>query len=93
MNLRHPLSLILILLPLTARTLTAIRESAWCRSRVIVYFCAIGLGFLFLEIAFIQKFILYLGHPLYAAAAVLALFLVFAGIGSHYGRTRKFHNS
>ena len=30
----------------------------------------------------IQRFILFLGHPLYAVAVVLAGFLVFAGVGS-----------
>jgi hypothetical protein len=54
------------------------------RPRVLVYFLAIGLAFLFLEIAFIQKFILFLSHPLYAAAAVLSAFLIFAGLGSGF---------
>ncbi len=49
---------------------------------MLVYFTAIGLGFLFLEIAFIQHFVLFLGHPLYAVAVVLSGFLVFAGLGS-----------
>jgi len=46
------------------------------------YFLLLGLAFLFVEIAFIQKFTLFLGHPLYAIAVVLASFLVFAGAGS-----------
>jgi hypothetical protein len=37
---------------------------------------------MFVEIAFIQKFLLLLAHPLYAVAVVLCSFLVFAGIGS-----------
>jgi len=52
------------------------------RSRVVVYFFAVGLAFLFIEIAMLQKFILYLHHPLYAVATVLASFLFFAGLGS-----------
>ncbi len=48
------------------------------------YFFLLGLGFLFVEMAFIQKFILFLGHPLYAIAVVLSGFLVFAGFGSAY---------
>lgn len=55
---------------------------------LIVYFGAIGLGFLFLEIAFIQRLTLFLGHPIYALAVVLASFLVFAGIGS--GASERF---
>jgi hypothetical protein len=35
-----------------------------------------------MEIAFIQKFVLFLSHPLYAVAVVLCAFLVFAAAGS-----------
>lgn len=52
------------------------------RGRVVAYFTALGLAFMFLEIAFIQKFMLFLGHPLYAVAVVLCGFLLFAGVGS-----------
>ena len=82
-------SLVLVLLPVLARPNGSAPETGWSRARIAAYFLAIGLGFLFLEIAFIQKFILYLGHPLYAAAVVLAVFLVFAGIGSQYGQAKQ----
>jgi hypothetical protein len=54
------------------------------------------LAFLFIEIAFIQKFILFLSHPLYAVAVVLCAFLFFAGLGSGYSsqwaqRFQQFH--
>ena len=52
------------------------------RGRLLVYFTAIGFAFMFVEIAFIQKFVLFLSHPLYAVAVVLFAFLLFAGIGS-----------
>jgi len=84
-------SLILILLPVLSRTHDRVQASTWSRPRIALYFFAIGFGFLFLEIAFIQKFILYLGHPLYAAAVVLAIFLVFAGLGSQFAQRRRFH--
>ncbi len=84
-------SLLLILLPVIARPYAQVSEAGWNRPRIVAYFFAIGLGFLFLEIAYIQKFILYLGHPLYAAAAVLAIFLVFAGMGSQYGQAKRVH--
>ena len=42
----------------------------------------LGLAFLFIEIAFIQKLLLFLHHPLYAIAVVLSSFLVFSGLGS-----------
>jgi hypothetical protein len=35
-----------------------------------------------LEMAMLQKFVLFLAHPIYSAAVVIASFLVFAGIGS-----------
>ena len=50
--------------------------------RAGAYFFLLGLAFLFIEIAFIQKFTLFLSHPIYAVAVVLAGFLVFAGIGA-----------
>jgi hypothetical protein len=52
------------------------------RGRVLAYFAALGLAFMFLEMAFIQKFMLFLGHPLYAVAVALSGFLVFSGVGS-----------
>ena len=51
-------------------------------TRVVLYFLAIGLAYLFIEIAFIQKFTLILGLPLYAVAVTLAAFLIFSGLGS-----------
>ena len=53
-----------------------------------MYFLALGCGFMFIEIAFIQKFILFLGHPLHAVAVVLFAFLIFAGLGSRYAGRR-----
>jgi hypothetical protein len=75
-------SVVLILLPLGLRR--EFRQHRRGRTRMAVYFSALGMGFLFLEIAFIQKFILFLGHPLYAVAVVLSGFLLFAGLGSHF---------
>ncbi|MCH7852830.1 MAG: SAM-dependent methyltransferase [Proteobacteria bacterium] len=72
---------LLILLPLSRV------KRRWPRgtgSRMGSYFFLLGLAFLFIEIAFIQKFILFLSHPLYAVAVVLSGFLVFAGLGSAY---------
>jgi hypothetical protein len=54
------------------------------RWRVAIYFLTIGFAFLFVEIASIQRFILFLSHPIYATAVVLCGFLVFAGVGSGF---------
>jgi len=59
---------------------------AGSRLRVLVYFMSIGFAFMFIEIAFIQKFVLFLSHPLRAVAVVLFSFLLFAGIGSTVSR-------
>lgn len=75
------LSFALILAPLLGRKVVA---PARLQRGVVTYFVCLGLAFLFVEIAFIQKFILFLGHPLYAVAAVLAGFLIFSGMGSRY---------
>jgi hypothetical protein len=79
-------SLVLILLPLwvTARGADQRDKAGWSRPRIAAYFTAIGFAFMFIEIAFIQKFLLFLSHPLYAVAVVLCAFLVFAGLGSSY---------
>jgi hypothetical protein len=44
----------------------------------------LGLGFLFVEIPLLQRFILYLGQPAYAFAIVTAALLAAAGVGSRY---------
>ena len=49
---------------------------------VAFYFLLIGFAFLFVEIAFIHRFSLFLGHPVAAIAVTLAGFLLSAGLGS-----------
>jgi hypothetical protein len=49
---------------------------------IILYFSGIGMGYMFVEMVFIQRFILYFGNPVYAASAVITSLLVFSGIGS-----------
>lgn len=50
--------------------------------RLFLYFLLLGLGYLFVEIPLIQRFILFLGHPVYAFATVLFSLLTFSGVGS-----------
>ena len=81
-------SSLLILLPLVflKRRKQSSDSSGISQLRVVSYFFAIGLAFLFIEIAFIQKFMLFLHHPLFTASVVLASFLVFAGLGSNWSK-------
>jgi spermidine synthase len=50
--------------------------------RWLVYFGGAGLGYLALEVALLQKFGLFLGHPNYALSVVLAALLLATGVGS-----------
>jgi len=57
------------------------------RRRVsLLYFIAIGLGYILVEIAFIQRFVLFLGHPTYALTVVIFLLLLASGTGSLVSR-------
>jgi spermidine synthase len=83
------LSPVLILVPLwaTRGRLRAPDVARRLRIRIAAYFTAIGLAFMFLEIAMIQKFILFLSHPVYAVAVSLSAFLLFAGLGSRHSQS------
>jgi hypothetical protein len=50
--------------------------------RFALFFAAIGIGYLALEIALLQRFGLFLGHPNLALSVVLAALLLFTGVGS-----------
>ena len=49
---------------------------------MIVCFSGLGLGFMFIEVAVMQKFVLFLGHPSYSISVVLAGLLLASGVGS-----------
>ena len=48
----------------------------------LYYFIAIGLAYILVEIAFIQRFVLFLGHPTYALTVVIFLLMLSSGAGS-----------
>jgi len=52
----------------------------------LLYFVAVGLGYILVEIAFIQRFVLFLGHPVYALTVVVFLLLLSSGAGSMVSR-------
>jgi spermidine synthase len=74
---------ILILLPLVF-VKTDKKAGSHRRRNIVIYYLAIGLAFLFIELAFIQQFTLILSQPLYAVAVALCAFLIFSGLGSLY---------
>jgi hypothetical protein len=68
-----------------------IRSTASSRLHVI-FVTLIGLGFMFLEITFIQKFLLLLGTPIMALTVILFSILLSSGIGA-YLSGRIFRNN
>ncbi len=52
------------------------------RARVAGYFGCLGLGYLFIEVTLIQKFTLFLSHPILSATTVISSMLIFSGLGS-----------
>ncbi|MCM8570251.1 class I SAM-dependent methyltransferase [Gramella jeungdoensis] len=71
------LAFILIILPLFFLK-RKIQNMTW----TLLYFAGIGIGFMFVEIVLIQRFILFLGHPVYSVAAVISVMLLLSGAGS-----------
>ena len=56
------------------------------KGSVVVYFALLGVGFILVEVALMQRFTIFLGDPVLSAATVLAALLVSSGIGSALGR-------
>ncbi len=52
----------------------------------LLYFVCIGVGYILVEIALIQKFVLFLGSPTYALWVVIFSMLLSSGMGSFYSR-------
>jgi SAM-dependent methyltransferase len=48
----------------------------------VTYFCAIGMGFMLIEISQMQRLMVFLGHPVYGLSVVLFTILLFSGAGS-----------
>ncbi|MFQ6124592.1 MAG: hypothetical protein ACE5R6_08320 [Candidatus Heimdallarchaeota archaeon] len=79
------LSMVFILLPLRKVQ----RHDVVGHKRFITYFFCLGLGYMFIEITLIQRFILFLGHPTYAVSTVLFSLLLSSGGGSYFsGRVK-----
>ena len=71
---------VVVVLPLRALPAPAgEKRRLW---RYGLYFALTGLGYLAVEVALLQKFGLFLGHPSYALSVVLAFLLLFTGLGS-----------
>jgi hypothetical protein len=85
------LAILLVLsLALVAAPLAVVGRAERPPLVALAYFAAIGVGFLTLEVALIQRFVLFLGFPTYALSVVLFALLVWTGLGSFLsGRIRR----
>ena len=54
----------------------------------VLYFGAIGAGFIGIEVALMQKLVLLVGHPLYSVTVTLASMLLATGLGAYLSRKR-----
>ncbi len=52
----------------------------------LLYFVALGAGYILIQVALIQKLVLFLGHPTYALTVVIFTMLVASGVGSYFSR-------
>ncbi len=71
------LALLFIIMPLLR-----LRKSNKGKGGTLIYFGALGVGYMFVEIILIQRFVLYFGHPVYALSAVISTMLIASGAGS-----------
>jgi len=73
---------LLMLLPLVFNRTHRGKTSHIRKGSTVLYFSMLGLAFMFIEMGYIQKFVMVLAHPSMALALVLGVILVFSGLGS-----------
>jgi hypothetical protein len=79
------IAFVLILLPLHIYRRREKREKG-VSVKTFFYFGSIGMAFMFVEIIFIQQFILFLGHPLYSTSVIIFSLLFASGAGSFFSK-------
>ncbi len=73
-------TLVVLVLPVVLRGIGSGRfQGRW---GLLFYFVGIGLAYIMVEVVLLQRFVLLLEHPAYAASGVVAGMLVSSGIGS-----------
>jgi hypothetical protein len=79
---------VLILLPLARFDRQGLRVNG--RWAFLTYFAGLGVGFILIEIVFLQRFSLFLGEPIYTFSVVLGSLLISTGGGSYLaGRIQR----
>ena len=54
--------------------------------RFLWYFIFIGTGYILIQVALVQKFVLFLGHPTYALTVIIFSMLISSGLGSFFSQ-------
>lgn len=94
-NRAVPLLFGLIAVSLAATALILLLPRVLLRSRLpkqkgvlafLWYFLCLGAGYILIQVALIQKFVLLLGHPTYALTVIVFSMLVASGVGSYFSR-------
>src|SRR5579864_2619042 len=77
------LTVFFVLVPLVRNS-----EKAALRGSAVhlLFFAAIGMGFMLVEVSQMQRLIVFLGHPTYSLSVVLSTLLVTSGLGSYASR-------
>ncbi len=94
-NRAVPLLFELVAISITATLLILILPRLLLRSELpkqkgvvafLWYFLCLGTGYILIQVALIQKFVLLLGHPTYALTVIVFSMLVASGLGSYFSR-------
>lgn len=75
--------IVLLLPPLLLKTSLPLERG---ERKLLIYFVCIGAGYILIQVALIQKFVLFLGHPTYALTVIIFSMLVASGLGSYFSR-------
>lgn len=85
MGISGVLVLLFVIGPLAVETYRAgVVTAGW--GGWLAYFSALGAGFMLLEVALLQRFVLLLGHPVYSLTVTLFSLLLGTGLGSLFSR-------
>jgi hypothetical protein len=76
------LVLLFLVAPLLLFRRDVLRGRTGAKARYLLYFIGLGVGFITVEIALMQKFVLFLGHPVFSLVVILFALLVSSGVGS-----------
>ena len=75
----HQLTALCIVAPLVVRTRPGSLAGG---TPFLIFFAAIGTGFMLIEISQLQRLSIFLGHPIYGLSVVLFALLLSSGLGS-----------